>query len=48
MKNIQAKRLNHFSTGIFAEIDAKKEKLLAEGRKIYNLSIFKNKIKILN
>lgn len=39
MKNIQAKRLNHFSTGVFAEIDEKKERLLAEGKRIYNLSI---------
>lgn len=39
MSNMQAKRLNHFSTGIFADIDEKKEKLIAQGKKIYNLSI---------
>lgn len=39
MKNIQAKRLEHFSTGVFAEINEKKEQLLAQGKKIYNLSI---------
>ncbi|HJB27717.1 MAG TPA: aminotransferase class I/II-fold pyridoxal phosphate-dependent enzyme [Candidatus Blautia faecavium] len=39
MKSIQAKRLDHFSTGIFADIDEKKEKLIAKGKKIYNLSI---------
>lgn len=39
MKNIQAKRLDHFSTGVFAEINEKKERLIAQGKKIYNLSI---------
>ena len=39
MNNIQANRLNHFSTGIFAEINEKKEELIRQGRKIYNLSI---------
>ena len=39
MKSIQAKRLDHFSTGIFADIDEKKEKLIAKGKKIYKLSI---------
>lgn len=39
MNKIQAKRLNHFSTGIFADIDEKKEQLIREGKKIFNLSI---------
>lgn len=39
MSKIQAKRLNHFSTGIFADIDEKKEQLIKQGKKIFNLSI---------
>lgn len=39
MKQIQASRLNHFSTGIFAEINEKKEELEKQGRKLYNLSV---------
>ena len=34
-----AKRLNHFQTGIFSALDAKKEELLKSGRKVYNLSV---------
>ncbi len=34
-----SKKLDHFSTGIFAEMDAKKEALMKTGRKVYNLSI---------
>ncbi len=34
-----AKRLEHFSTGIFAALDEKKNKLIKEGRKVYNLSV---------
>ena len=34
-----AKRLDYFETGIFAALDAKKDELLKQGRKIYNLSI---------
>ena len=34
-----AKRLDCFETGIFAALDAKKEELIKQGRKIYNLSI---------
>lgn len=34
-----AKRLEKFQTGIFASLDEKKNKMLAKGRKIYNLSI---------
>ena len=34
-----AKRLDYFETGIFAALDAKKEELLKQGRKVYNLSI---------
>lgn len=39
MKNIQAERLNHFQTGIFAALDAKKAELIKQGKKIYNLSV---------
>ncbi|MCF0134041.1 MAG: aminotransferase class I/II-fold pyridoxal phosphate-dependent enzyme [Blautia sp.] len=39
MSIMKAKRLNHFSTGIFADINEKKEELIRQGRKIYNLSI---------
>ncbi len=39
MENMQAKWLDHFSTGIFADINEKKDALLAQGKKIYNLSI---------
>lgn len=34
-----AKRLEHFTTGIFAALDEKKNKLIKEGRIIYNLSV---------
>ena len=34
-----AKRLEHFTTGIFAALDEKKDKLVKEGRTIYNLSV---------
>lgn len=36
---IKAKRLDHFQTGIFAELDEKKENLIKSGKKIYNLSV---------
>lgn len=36
---MKAKRLDHFNTGIFAELNELKEKKLAEGRQIYNLSV---------
>lgn len=39
MKYNQAKRLDHFQTGIFAAMDEKKNKLLESGMKVYNLSI---------
>lgn len=43
MKQIQSSRLEHFSTGIFAEINEKKEvlqkSLAAQGKKLYNLSV---------
>lgn len=32
-------RLNHFSTGIFAALDEKKNELIRQGRTIYNLSV---------
>ncbi|MBQ8026672.1 MAG: aminotransferase class I/II-fold pyridoxal phosphate-dependent enzyme [Clostridia bacterium] len=35
----QAKRLDHFKTGIFASLNAEKDKLVREGRKVYNLFI---------
>ncbi len=34
-----SKMLDHFSTGIFAAMDAKKQALLDAGRKVYNLSV---------
>lgn len=36
---IAAKRLSHFRTGIFAELNQKKEELQAQGRTVYNLSV---------
>ena len=35
----RAERLNHFSTGIFAALDERKNKLIKEGRTVYNLSV---------
>lgn len=35
----QAQRLDHFKTGIFASLNAEKDKLISEGRKVYNLFI---------
>jgi len=35
----QAERLNHFETGIFASLNAEKDRLIKEGRKVYNLFI---------
>ncbi len=34
-----AKRLEHFTTGIFAALDEKKNQLIREGRTVYNLSV---------
>lgn len=34
-----ARRLDHFQTGIFAAMDKKKEDLIRQGRTVYNLSI---------
>lgn len=34
-----AKRLEHFQTGIFAALNEKKDKLIQEGKKVYNLSV---------
>lgn len=40
MMNIRcAERLNAFQTGIFTELDQKKEQLLKAGKKVYNLSV---------
>lgn len=39
MKGLCAKRLERFQTGIFAALDEKKEELIRQGRKIYNLSV---------
>ena len=36
---LKAKRLEHFREGIFAELNEKKEQLLAEGKQVYNLSV---------
>ncbi len=35
----KAKRLDCFETGIFAALNAKKEELKKQGRRIFNLSI---------
>lgn len=35
----QAERLNHFRTGIFAALNEEKDRLLKEGKKLYNLFI---------
>lgn len=35
----QASRLDHFKTGVFAAINAEKDKLTAQGKKVYNLFI---------
>lgn len=37
--NISAKRLNHFQTGIFAELNEKKEEMVKQGKMVYNLSV---------
>ncbi len=39
MEFAHSKKLDHFSTGIFAAMDKKKEELIRAGRKVYNLSI---------
>lgn len=39
MERISAKRLGHFQTGIFAELNERKEELESQGKKIYNLSV---------
>lgn len=36
---IGSKRLDHFQTGIFAELNEKKEELIKRGKKVYNLSV---------
>ncbi|MGN0153289.1 MAG: aminotransferase class I/II-fold pyridoxal phosphate-dependent enzyme [Lachnospiraceae bacterium] len=38
-KKIAARRLDHFQTGIFAELNEKKEELLKQGKTVYNLSV---------
>ncbi|MEE3419759.1 MAG: aminotransferase class I/II-fold pyridoxal phosphate-dependent enzyme [Lachnospiraceae bacterium] len=39
MEYQHAKRLDHFTTGIFAAMDEKKAELMKTGRKVYNLSV---------
>lgn len=39
MEITQAKRLDHFRTGIFAALNEEKDRLIKEGRKLYNLFI---------
>ncbi len=36
---MRSKRLDYFKTGIFASLNAEKDKLIKEGRKVYNLFI---------
>lgn len=38
-EKIAAKRLDHFQTGIFAELNEKKEEMVKQGKTIYNLSV---------
>lgn len=38
-ERIAAKRLEHFQTGIFAELNEKKEEMVKQGKKVYNLSV---------
>lgn len=39
VKQARAQYLDHFQTGIFAALDEKKEALLREGKRVYNLSV---------
>lgn len=39
MNFTKADRLNHYKTGIFAALDEKKNKMISEGKKVYNLSV---------
>ena len=40
MSQIGSKRISkHFGTGIFAELNEKKEEMEKKGRKLYNLSL---------
>ena len=39
MKKTAAERLNKFETGIFAALNAEKDRLIKEGRRVYNLFI---------
>ena len=38
-KNMKAARLDHFQTGIFAELNELKNQVEAEGKRVYNLSV---------
>lgn len=38
-KKLAARRLDHFQTGIFAELNEKKVELEEQGKKVYNLSV---------
>lgn len=39
LNSMKAKRLEHFQTGIFAELNELKEQMLSEGKTVYNLSV---------
>lgn len=39
MTNVKAERLDYFKTGIFASLNEEKDRLIKEGRKVYNLFI---------
>lgn len=39
LNSMKAKRLGHFQTGIFAELNELKEQMLSQGKTVYNLSV---------
>ena len=39
MAEIGSNRMKHFSTGIFAELNEKREKIEKQGKKLYNLFV---------
>ncbi|MGN0369232.1 MAG: LL-diaminopimelate aminotransferase, partial [Butyrivibrio sp.] len=39
MQYEHSSRLDHFTTGIFAALDEKKNRLIKEGKTVYNLSV---------
>ena len=39
MTEIGSKRMKHFSTGIFAELNEKRDEMEKQGKKLYNLFV---------